>query len=538
VSAALRLEHISKRFGAVVALDDVSLSVEPGSVHALLGENGAGKSTLMKVVAGLVHPDTGSIEILGKREARLDPARAIEAGVGMVHQHFMLVDTLTVAENVVLGQEPMRGPFVDLQRAKREVAAIAEEHGLEVHAGAMVGELSVGERQRVEILKVLYRGAKLLVLDEPTAVLTPIETRALLDVVRKLAASGATVVVVTHKLDEVKSVADGASVLRRGRHVGDILVADSSPADMARLMVGREVVLGEAPPRAEPLDDDATVALALDRVTYRTSPRARPSIDDLSLDVRAGEILGIAGVEGNGQHELESLVAGTMRPERGRVLLGGQEVSRLGPADRAIRGLGRIAGDRHREGLVLGFSLTENLAFGAFDELAPLGVLKIDAMRERADRMIAAFDVRPRDRELPASALSGGNQQKVVVARALSRRVKQGPPGPKDAPRLLIAAQPTRGVDVGAIEEIWRRISEARDGGAAVLLISSELGELLALSDRIAVLVRGKIVETFARGDADTEKLGAAMLGARKSDAAPADGSSDGTTSDEEASDA
>jgi simple sugar transport system ATP-binding protein len=525
---ALVLEHITKRFGAVLALDDVSLRVESGSVHALLGENGAGKSTLMRVVAGLVHPDSGSIEILGKKEARLDPARAIEAGVGMVHQHFMLVDTLTVAENVVLGQEPVRGPFVDLARAKKQVAGIAEEHGLGVDPAAIVGDLSVGERQRVEILKVLYRGAKLLVLDEPTAVLTPVETRALLDVVRKLAASGATVVVVTHKLDEVKSVADEASVLRRGRHVGDLVVADSSPADMARMMVGREVVLGEAPPRAEPLADDAGVALALERVMYRSSPKARPAIDGLSLEVHAGEILGIAGVEGNGQHELESLVAGTMRPERGRVLLGGEDVSILGPADRAVRGLGRIAGDRHREGLVLGLPLFENLSFGAFDELAPKGVLRIDAMRERADEMIEAFDVRPRDRDLPASALSGGNQQKVVVARALSRRSKTGSPGPKDTPRLLIAAQPTRGVDVGAIEEIWRRISEARDRGSAVLLISSELGELLALSDRIAVLVRGKIVETFARGDADTEKLGAAMLGAstgasKKPDAEAAD---------------
>jgi simple sugar transport system ATP-binding protein len=332
--------------------------------------------------------------------------------------------------------------------------------------------------------------------------------------VRKLAASGTTVVLVTHKLDEVKSVADRATVLRRGRHVGDLVVADASTADMARMMVGREVVLGEAPPRAARLADDAPVALAVERVTHRGSPRARPVLDGVSLEVRAGEILGIAGVEGNGQRELESVLAGTIRAERGRVILGDEDVSALGPAERAARGLGRIAGDRHREGLVLGLSLAENLAFGALDELAPRGILATDELNARADRLLRAFDVRPPDRELPAAALSGGNQQKVVVARALSQRAKMGSSTAKDAPRALIAAQPTRGVDVGAIEEIWLRICEARDRGAAVLLVSSELGELLALSDRIAVLVGGRIVETFARADADAEKLGAAMLGA------------------------
>ncbi|MCC7538721.1 MAG: ABC transporter ATP-binding protein [Deltaproteobacteria bacterium] len=510
-SSALVLEGIGKRFGAVVALDDVSMRVERATVHAVCGENGAGKSTLMRVVAGLVVPDRGAFEVLGARYARLDPRGARAAGVGMVHQHFMLVDTLSVAENVVLGAEPTKGPLLDRAAAEAEVARLASTHGLEVDARAKIADLSVGERQRVEILKALRGGARLLILDEPTAVLTPHETRALLALVKKLAKDGTTVVVVTHKLDEVMEVASRASILRRGRHEGDVAIAETSAEDLARRMVGREVHLGRGPDRVAPIAKEAKAALALDRVSCaRIGAPGRVGLDDVSLEVREGEVLGVAGVEGNGQHELWAVTAGLVRPSTGRVRLGGDDVTELSTAERFARGLGSVPADRHREGLVLGLPLWENVALGGLGAVSRHGALRVRAMRERADRLLRAFDVRPPDASLPASALSGGNQQKVVVARELERA-----PSGAEVPRALVVAQPTRGVDVGAIEEIWRRLGSARDRGTGVLLVSSELTELLALSDRIAVLVRGRIVAVLDRAEADREKLGELMLGAR-----------------------
>lgn len=513
MSVALGFEKITKRFGAVAALSDVSFGVEAGTVHALLGENGAGKSTLMKLLAGLHAPDEGVLRIGAESfslKRKLTPARAIELGIGMVHQHFMLVDNLNVAENIVLGREPMRGPRLDMRRAEDEVAELSAKHGLVVSPRARIDSLSVGQRQRVEILKVLYRGAKLLILDEPTAVLAPSETDAFLKIVSNLAQAGATVLLVTHKLDEIMKVATRASVLRGGRHIADIAIADTSAKELARAMVGRDVAVGTAAARTQPVDLSAGAALSLRDVSLTQDGRLR--LDAVSLAVQPGEILGIAGVEGNGQTELAAIIAGLLKPTRGTVHLAQQDVTALSTVQRFSRGLGHIAEDRHAAGLVLGFTLTENLSLGFLHRFAPRGVLRERSMRQSAAKRVAEYDIRPPNPDALASSLSGGNQQKVVVARELGKTDERDSSAKN--PRVLVAAQPTRGVDVGAIEAIWQRIASARDGGAAVVLISSELTELLALSDRIAVMVRGKIVTTLDRKDATTELLGEWMLGA------------------------
>jgi simple sugar transport system ATP-binding protein len=493
---AIGCGHLWKRFGPVVANRDVSLSIMRGEVHAVIGENGAGKSTLMRALYGMAPPDAGEVRIGGEIVARPSVAEAIARKVGMVHQHFMLVPTLTAAENVVLGREPHLGPFVAHKRAEREIAELSERFGLRVEPRRLVSSLSVGEAQRVEIVKVLWRGADVLILDEPTAVLTPPEVAELFDVLRQLVADGKTVVLVTHKLDEVLALATRATVLRRGEVVGSLDPRTTSAAELARVMVGRD--LAPTPPRPI-FTGESRERL---RVEHLTVARADGTLalDDVSLSVRGGEILGVAGVEGNGQSELALSIAGLAAPRAGKILVDGRDVTRASVRTRQQLGVGHIPEDRHARGVVLDFTVAENVRLGR-------EALDATTLQRDTRRLIERLDVRPTDPQAKMSSLSGGNQQKVVVGRELLRELC-----------VLLCAQPTRGVDVGAIERIHAELAHARVAGRAVLLISADLDELLALSDRIGVLYRGRVagcVDNLAeRRDAVRAEVGAMMLGA------------------------
>ncbi len=479
----------------------MDLAVDWGQVHALLGENGAGKSTLMNIVYGLVRPDAGEIIFDGQPAAIHGPQDAIRLGIGMVHQHFMLIPPLTVAENIVLGHEIVTRPgLIDLGGAIRDVAELSRRHGLEVDPAARVAELPVGLQQRVEILKALYRGARVFILDEPTSVLTPQEAGRLFEILRSLARAGSAVIFITHKLGEVMEVADRITVMRRGRVEATTTPKDSSPAELARLMVGRPVLLrvhkGEARP-AQPL-------LQVRGLVVHDERRHR-AVDDVDLEVRSGEIVGIAGVEGNGQNELVEAIAG-LRPARaGRILLDGRDLTRASAHRSLLLGLGHIPSDRHRMGVVLELSVADNLVLSSYDRRPfAAGILRIfDSVLRYARRLMEAFDIRASDPTQPVGSLSGGNQQKVVVARELGRNVK-----------VLIASQPTRGLDVGSIEFIHRQIVEQRDRGLAVLLISSELDEVLSLADRVAVLYRGRVVGLLEGQAIDRDRIGLLMGGA------------------------
>ena len=525
--AAVRMTGIVKRFGPVVANADASLVVTPGEIHAVVGENGAGKSTLLRVLSGMYAPDAGRVEVFGRDVTGWSTAQAIAAGVGMVHQHFMLVPTLTVAENVVLGIEPMRGLRYDRAAAERRLAELARTTGLACEPGRLVRDLSVGEAQRVEILKTLYRGARLLVLDEPTAVLSPPEVDELWRVLRTLRDGGATVVLVTHKLDELMDVTDHITVMRAGRTVGQLVTRRTTPAAIATAMVGRAVALdasgmpvGVAADGASPATAHASPAFATpgtDAPTpaYSATPRllveglvvagARRAraCDGVAFAVQPGEIVGIAGVEGNGQTELVEAIAGLRAPVAGRIVVDGTDVTRFGVGQRLRHGITHIPEDRHARGLVLDYSVAENLILGRQRHYARSGRIDRRRVRRFAEERIAAFDIRPADPDLPARALSGGNQQKIVVAREM----------PADF-RVLLASQPTRGVDVGAIEFIHDQLRAARRAGKAILLVSAELNEILALSDRILVMYGGRIVHECARAGASEESLGPWMTGA------------------------
>jgi simple sugar transport system ATP-binding protein len=495
----LEMRHITKRFPGIVANDDVSFDLRQGEVHALLGENGAGKSTLMNVLYGLYHPDEGEILINGKHVELGSPRAAIDQGVGMVHQHFMLIPVMTVAENIVLANEPVRSSvLLDFAAAESRVGELSERYGLEVDPHALIEKTTVGQQQRVEILKALYRNADILVLDEPTAVLTPQEAQELFEIVRSLTSQGKSIIFISHKLNEVLEIADRITVLRRGKLIETLPAAGATEESLARLMVGREVLLrvekGASAP-GEPL-------LLVEDLQVRDD-RDIEKVRGISFEVRSGEIVGIAGIDGNGQTELIDAMTGLRKIDAGRVVVAGKEVTRGSALDRFDAGLGHIPEDRQRRGLVLEFSIAENIAIHDFRK-APssrLGWLFPRRLVAAARRLITEFDVRGGGPQTLAGALSGGNQQKVVLAREIDRD-----------PRVLIAAQPTRGLDVGAIEFVHRRLIEERAEGRGVLLVSLELEEILSLSDRILVVYEGEIVGEYPP-TASEEELGIAMTG-------------------------
>jgi general nucleoside transport system ATP-binding protein len=477
----LELDGITKRFGSLVANDHVSLTVEPGEIHCLLGENGAGKSTLMNILFGLLHADSGEIRIDGVPVTIADPGEAVRHGIGMVHQHFMLIPVFTVAENVALGFEPTRRlGWLDRRTARAQVRELSTEFGLEVNPDAVVETLPVGVQQRVEILKALHRDARLLILDEPTAVLTPQETEALFHIMRSLKASGRSILFITHKLKEVLSVADRITVMRLGHVVGSTTPAQTDEEALATMMVGRNVELVITKPPGHP----AGTVLQLEHVTV-SDERGVTVVEDVDLEIRAGEIVALAGVQGNGQTELAEAVVGLRPVHSGSLRLAGVDLTHATVRQRIHDGLADVPEDRQLDGLVLSLSIAENLILDQYDvpPFAHFGVRNLSAMRANGDRALRDFDIRAANENVSVGTLSGGNQQKVVVARELSRQVK-----------ALVASQPTRGLDVGSIEYVHRRIVEARDQGAAVLIISSELDEVLALGDRVAVMYRGRIV--------------------------------------------
>jgi simple sugar transport system ATP-binding protein len=499
----LELRGITKRFGALVANDAIDLDVRAGEVHALLGENGAGKSTLMNVLYGLYSPDEGRITLEGEPLRLRSPRDAIEAGIGMVHQHFMLIPVMTVAENIVLGTEPHRGPMLDMAAAEQRVQDLSGRYGLTVDPRALVEDVSVGTQQRIEILKALYRDAKVLILDEPTAVLTPPEIVDLLGVLRELRARGTSIIIITHKLDEVLQIADRISVLRRGKKVSTIPAAGATERGLAELMVGRPVLSEVERGTAHPGD----TVLSIDDLHVRDD-RELETVQGLTFSVRCGEIVGIAGVDGNGQSELAEAIAGMRKVASGTIRLRDRDVTDASPRGAAEAGIGHIPQDRQRHGLVLDFSISENTVLHDYERapISRLGWLNPKAMLSRARRLIERFDVRGGSPAAPARALSGGNQQKLVLAREIDLQ-----------PQLLLAAQPTRGLDVGAIEFVHRQLIEQRDAGRAVLLISFELDEIFGLSDRILVMYEGRITLETRPDQTNESELGLAMTGGETS---------------------
>ena len=495
----VELAGISKRFPGVVANRDVALVIRKGEVHAVVGENGAGKSTLMKILYGMQRPDDGTITVDGKPVRFRSPSDAIEAGIGMVHQHFMLADNLTVLENVVLGSEPTRHGRLDTRAARRRIEELSAQYGLGVRPEAVVEDLGVGDRQRVEILKVLYRGARVLILDEPTAVLVPQEVDELFASLDDLRAEGVAIVFISHKLDEVLRVADAITVLRGGTTVATVAPGSTTPRQLAQLMVGSEL------PTPETRDSTVTdeVVLAVEHLTVR-SPEGRPLLDDVSLTVNRGEVLGIAGVEGNGQAELVEALLG-LRTGTGTVSLGGTDISGWTTNARREGGIGYVPEDRHRQGLLLPESLWENRVLGHQTRKPWRRGPWIDrrAARRDTERIVREYGVRTPGIDVPAFALSGGNQQKLVVGREMS-----------GSPRLLVASHPTRGVDVGAQATIWDLLRTARADGLAVLLVSADLEELIGLSDRLVVMLRGRLVAALSPEGTTPEVLGSAMTGA------------------------
>ena len=498
----IRLKGIEKSFGPVLANRGAELEVTRGEIHALVGENGAGKSTLMRILSGLYAPNAGTMEVSGRDVTGWSTSDAIAAGVGMVHQHFMLVPTLTVAENVVLGSEITKGLVLARAAAEQAVRDLSARTGLVVPPDRLVADLSVGEAQRVEILKTLYRGAKILILDEPTAVLSPPEVRELWAVLRSLRSEGGTVVLITHKLDEVIDVSDAITVMRHGATVTRMASTGATPQSIARAMVGRDVSLALDAEYSGSVVSGASAPLLEVRDLTVQGSRHTQVVNGVSFSIAPGEILGIAGVEGNGQTELIEALAG-LREAHGSITLAGRELLPCSVRERGDAGLSHIPEDRHERGLVLDYAVADNLILGQQHRFTR--GITIDAARVRghALELIARYDIRPPDPALAACALSGGNQQKVVVAREMARDFK-----------VLLASQPTRGVDVGAIEFIHARLREARDQGKAVLLVSADLAEVLALADRVAVMYGGRFVAVLPRAEATTDAIGPLMTGA------------------------
>lgn len=505
----LELRGITKAFPGVLANDQIDLTLNEGEILALLGENGAGKTTLMNILYGLYTPDEGEITIRGSKIEIFDPNDAIQQGIGMVHQHFMLVPVFTVTENVMLGVEPMRaGIFLDREATSNSIREISSRFGLHVDPEAMVEDLPVGVQQRVEIIKVLYREADILILDEPTAVLTPQEVVEFFKVVRSLVSQGKSVIFITHKLKEVLSIADRITVLRDGKVAGSTTPKKATEASLAKMMVGREVILKVDKRKAKP----GEVVLEVENLRV-TDDRGLEAVKDVSLEVRAGEVLGVAGVQGNGQTELVEALTGLRKIDSGKVTIIGEDMTNASP--RAIReaGSAHVPEDRQQDGLVLSFPVSENLVLNTYYEspFAKGWNLQFDEIEAAAEERIELFDVRTPSIFIPVSSLSGGNQQKVIVAREFSRPIK-----------LLIASQPTRGLDVGSIEYIHNRIMQKRDEGCGILLVSPELDEVISLSDRIAVMYGGQIVAILPAKEATKERLGLLMAGVREEEPVPA----------------
>jgi ABC-type uncharacterized transport system ATPase subunit len=498
----VEMENVTKRFPGIVANDAISFKVKKGEIHALLGENGAGKSTLMNILFGLYQPDDGEIRINGSEVVIDNPNTAIQLGIGMVHQHFMLVEPFTVVQNIILGNEPTRGMKIDYTGAIDKIRQLSDRYGLHVDPQAKISDISVGMQQRVEILKILYRGADILIFDEPTAVLTPQEIQELIDIMRSLVREGKTIILITHKLKEIMAVSDHVTIIRRGKVVGSLPTAETNPDELAARMVGREVSFTIDKREAAPLETILSV-----KDVNVTNNRGIAALKNLSFEVRRGEILGIAGVEGNGQSELIEALTGLRHIESGEIRLLGKPIHNISPRRIALSRVGHIPEDRHKRGLVLDFTVGENMALKSYfhAEFNKNGFLDYDKINKYAVRLIEEYDVRTPSELTPARALSGGNQQKAIVAREVN-----------GDPELLIAAQPTRGLDVGAIEFIHQRLVEQRDRQKAVLLISLELDEIMNLSDRIAVMFEGQIVGIVQPQDTDERQLGLMMAGGRR----------------------
>ena len=508
----VEMKKITKKFGNFIANDSIDLTVHKGEVHALLGENGAGKSTLMNILYGLYHPTDGEIHINGKLVKMDNPNVAIENGIGMVHQHFMLVQPFTVAQNIILGTEPTKGlGAVDIKKAIEDVKGLSEKYGLYVDPNAKIEDITVGMQQRVEILKALYRGAEILILDEPTAVLTPQEIQELMQIIRNLTKEGKSVIIITHKLKEIKAAADYCTIIRRGKYIDTVKVSDVTEDDLAAMMVGREVNFKVDKEDAKP----ENLVLEIKDLLVKDN-RKISVVDNLSLEVRAGEILGIAGIDGNGQSELVEALTGLRKAESGSIKINGRELLNKNPKEMFNNGVKNIPEDRHKRGLILDFSVAENTVLQNYKDarFSKKGILDKGAIDKYAEGIIERFDVRPTDYTTKARALSGGNQQKVIIGREVDN-IEVAKKATGEA-QLLIATQPTRGLDVGAIEFVHQALVKQRDEGNAVLLVSLELDEVMNVSDRIAVIYEGKIVGIVDAKDADENTLGFMMAGGKE----------------------
>ncbi len=502
----IEMRGIVKKFGDFTANDGIDLTVHKGEIHAILGENGAGKSTLMNILYGLYRPTAGEIRVNGQPVVIDSPKKAIEVGIGMVHQHFMLVQPFTITENIVLGMEPVKGTKLDMETARKNVVDISERYGLAIDPDAKVGDISVGMQQRVEILKALYRGADILILDEPTASLTPQEIQALIEIMHKLTADGKSIIIITHKLKEIKASADFCTIIRMGKFIDVLNVAETTENELAAKMVGRNVTF-KVEKEEHPFGDVVLEVKDLHGEDYRKME----ILKGLDLQVREGEILGIAGIDGNGQTELVEIITGLRKATSGQVCMRGENLLNASPRKLFDKGVTSIPADRQKHGLVLDFTVAENLILQNYREpkFSKKGFLNKDAMRAFAEECVEKYDVRPRDAVAkPAGTLSGGNQQKVIIAREVEND--------KD---LLIAVNPTRGLDVGAIEYVHKYIVDQRNKGKAVLLVSFELDEVMSLSDRIDVIYDGKIVGSVPGAQADEKELGLMMAGGGKHEA-------------------
>lgn len=504
----IEMRDITKVFGGFVANDKINLHLRKGEIHALLGENGAGKSTLMNMLAGLLEPTSGEIAVNGQVVNLDSPSKAASLGIGMVHQHFMLVEAFTVAENIILGSELTKNGVLDIAGASKEIKALSERYGLAVDPSAKVADISVGAQQRVEILKTLYRGADILIFDEPTAVLTPSEIDELMAIMKNLVKEGKSIILITHKLDEIRAVSDRVTVIRRGKSIETVEIAGATNADLAEMMVGRSVSFKTEKQASKPKE----VVLSIKDLVVNEN-RGVPAVKNLSLDVRAGEIVGIAGIDGNGQSELIQAITGLRKIESGSIELKGDSIVGLHPRQITELSVGHVPEDRHRDGLILEMMISENIALQTYykEPHSKNGILNYSNITSYAKKLMEEFDVRAASELVPAAALSGGNQQKAIIAREIDRD-----------PDLLIVSQPTRGLDVGAIEYIHKRLIEERDNGKAVLVVSFELDEILNVSDRIAVIHDGKIQGIVSPETTNKQELGVLMaggnLGKEKSD--------------------